>query len=56
LDRGGAGFIGSHIIDLLLIEEHNVTIIDNFDQFHDISIKRENIKGHIEHESKCNVK
>lgn len=45
---GGAGFIGSHLIDRLLAEGHNVTNIDNFDPFYDDSIKRENIKGHLE--------
>lgn len=57
LDRGGAGFIGINIIDLLLTEEDNFTIIDNFDQFHYISLKRENIKGPIEHDSnwQCDV-
>lgn len=44
---GGAGFIGSHLIDRLLAEGHSVINIDNFDPFYDESIKRENIKGHL---------
>lgn len=48
---GGAGFIGSHLIDRLLKEGHYVTNIDNFDSFYDENIKRENIKGHLDHES-----
>lgn len=48
---GGAGFIGSHLIDVLLKEGHNVTNVDNFDPFYDESIKRENIKGHLEYDS-----
>lgn len=48
---GGAGFIGSHLIDRLLNEGHNVINIDNFDPFYDEKIKRNNIKGHLEHQS-----
>lgn len=48
---GGAGFIGSHLIDRLLKEGHTITNIDNFDPFYDESIKRENLKGHLEYDS-----
>lgn len=48
---GGAGFIGSHIIDRLLAEGHTVTNIDNFDPFYDERIKLENIRGHLEYDS-----
>lgn len=48
---GGAGFIGSHLIDRLLAEGHTVTNIDNFDPFYDESVKRENIKEHLEYDN-----
>lgn len=48
---GGAGFIGSHLIERLLEEGHTVTNIDNFDPFFEESIKRDNIKGHLEYET-----
>lgn len=48
---GGAGFIGSHLIDRLLAEGHTVINIDNFDPFYDEIIKRGNIKGHFEYDS-----
>ncbi len=48
---GGAGFIGSHLIDRLLSEGYTVTNIDNFDPFYSESIKRENTKRHLEYDT-----
>jgi UDP-glucuronate 4-epimerase len=47
LVTGGAGFIGSHVIDHILASGHSVINIDNFNDFYDKSIKESNILGHL---------
>ena len=44
LITGGAGFIGSHLVERLLSTgvEH-ITVVDDFNDFYAPSIKRENI-------------
>jgi UDP-glucuronate 4-epimerase len=43
LVTGSAGFIGSHLCERLLSDGHIVLGVDNFDDFYDPKIKRQNI-------------
>lgn len=45
LVTGGAGFIGSHLVERLIADGHNVAILDDFNDFYDPKIKRANISA-----------
>ena len=46
---GGAGFIGSNLVDRLLAEGHEVTAVDNFDPFYPRPSKERNVRAALGH-------
>lgn len=47
LITGGAGFIGSTLADRLLLDENQVIVVDNFNDYYDVSIKERNVAPHL---------
>lgn len=43
LITGGAGFIGSHLIERLLTGDHTILCIDNFNDYYDPVVKKRNL-------------
>ena len=43
---GGAGFVGSHLVDKLMLQGHEVTVVDNF-----FTGRKRNIEHWLGHEN-----
>ena len=49
LVTGGAGFIGSHLIDRLLVNDNQIICLDNLNDYYNPEIKKLNQSEHLNH-------
>ena len=51
LVTGGAGFIGSHLVERLLENGYDISCLDNFNDYYDPRIKEKNIQKSLSHKN-----
>lgn len=56
LVTGGAGFVGSHVADVLLSRGDSVIIVDEFNDYYDTRLKRDNIAYLLEKHGKARLR
>ena len=51
LITGGAGFIGSNLADKLLADGNEIVVVDNFNDYYDVSVKETNVAQALQNQN-----